>query len=86
MCLEAVAAERSDLDARRATICGRLDEPAALTKVFLEAGASRPTIVHETLADRLSADDFWTVVLGSGYRLAVDAMGPDAAGPASVPP
>lgn len=79
MYLEAVAAERPDLDAPHATIWGGLAEPAALTKVFLEAGASSPTIVHETLAYPLSADDFWTVVLGSGYRLAVDAMGPDAA-------
>jgi len=85
MYLETVAAERPDLDldldldARHATIWGRLDEPAALTKVFLEAGASVPTIVQETMAHPLSADDFWTVVLGSGYRVAVDAIGPDAA-------
>ena len=85
MYLETVAAEHPDLDldldldARHATIWGRLDEPAALTKVFLEAGASVPTIVQETMAHPLSADDFWTVVLGSGYRVAVDAIGPDAA-------
>jgi ubiquinone/menaquinone biosynthesis C-methylase UbiE len=79
MYLEAVAAERPDLDRRYAMPLGRLNEPAALTRVFLEGGAPSPTIVEETLVHPLDADDFWTVVLGSGYRIGVDAMGPVAA-------
>jgi len=79
MYLDALAAERPDLDGRGAMLWGRLDEPAALTKVFVDGGAAPPTIVHETLVHPLTADEFWTVVLGSGYRIAVDAIGPDAA-------
>jgi ubiquinone/menaquinone biosynthesis C-methylase UbiE len=79
MYLEAVAAERPDLDQRHATPWGRLNDPSALTRVFLDGGAPAPTIVEETLVHPLDADDFWTVVLGSGYRIGVDAMGPVAA-------
>jgi SAM-dependent methyltransferase len=79
MYLDALGAERPDLDARGRMPWGHLDEPAALTEVFADAGAPPPTIVQETLVHPLTADDFWTVVLGSGYRIAVDAIGPDAA-------
>jgi len=79
MYLEAVAAERPDLDAGNALPWDHLNEPATLTKAFIAGGVPPPTIDHETLVHPLRAADFWNVVLGSGYRVAVDAMGPDAA-------
>ena len=79
MFLDALAAERPDLGRRQALPWDRLDQPAALTNVFLKGGAPPPTIVQETLVHPMGADDFWTVVLGSGYRISVDTMGPVAA-------
>jgi ubiquinone/menaquinone biosynthesis C-methylase UbiE len=47
----------------------RIDSPASLRGVFDQAGIALPTIIRE---DRLhpikSAEDWWTIVLGSGYR------------------
>jgi ubiquinone/menaquinone biosynthesis C-methylase UbiE len=79
MYLEAVAAERPDLDSRHTPPWRRLDVPAALASVFVAGGAPPPTIVQETLVHPLRGSDFWTVVLGSGYRVGIDAMGPTAA-------
>jgi len=51
--------------------------PEALASLFSRAGAQRPTVrpspAHHLLD---SPDDFWDVVLGSGYRATVDALSP----------
>lgn len=47
----------------------RIDSPESLRAVFDQAGVASPTITRE---DRLhpinSGEDWWTIVLGSGYR------------------
>ena len=76
---DAVREERPDL--RPGSPPGlRVAEPAGLTQLFIEGGAQAPEIDVETVVQTMIPEDFWTVVLGSGYRLPLDAMGPDAAG------
>jgi ubiquinone/menaquinone biosynthesis C-methylase UbiE len=76
---DAVEAERPDM--RPATFpWARIGDPGDLTRFFLDAGTPPPTIVTETLAHPITPEDFWTVVLGSGYRIVLDPMGPEAAG------
>jgi hypothetical protein len=78
MYLDAVGEERPEL--RPAAVSwSRIDDPTTLTQVFLDAGTPPPTIIHETLVHPITADDFWTIVLGSGYRVLIDVMGPKAA-------
>jgi ubiquinone/menaquinone biosynthesis C-methylase UbiE len=75
---EAVGALRPDL--RPETVgSDRINEPATLARVFTDGGAAEPVITLETVTRPTSPDDFWTVVLGSGYRLQLDVMGADAA-------
>jgi len=53
----------------------RIDNPASLRKILNEAGVASPQINAE---DRLhpisSADDWWAIVLGSGYRGTVEQL------------
>jgi SAM-dependent methyltransferase len=53
----------------------RINDPDSLTKIFDEAGIAPPKIVAE---DRLhpinSAEDWWTIVLGSGYRGTIEQL------------
>jgi ubiquinone/menaquinone biosynthesis C-methylase UbiE len=53
----------------------RIDSPASLRGVFDQAGIASPTITRE---DRLhpikSAEDWWTIVLGSGYRGTIEQL------------
>ena len=53
----------------------RIDSPASLRGVFDQAGIALPTITRE---DRLhpikSAKDWWTIVLGSGYRGTIEQL------------
>jgi len=55
----------------------RIDSPASLRGVFDQAGIASPTITRE---DRLhpikSTEDWWTIVLGSGYRGTVEQLNP----------
>jgi ubiquinone/menaquinone biosynthesis C-methylase UbiE len=55
----------------------RIDSPESLRVVLDQAGVSSPTIIRE---DRLhpinSAEDWWTIVLGSGYRGTVEQLDP----------
>lgn len=55
----------------------RIDSPASLRGVFDQAGIASPTITRE---DRLhpmkSADDWWAIVLGSGYRGTIEQLNP----------
>ena len=53
----------------------RIDSPESLRAVFDQAGVASPTITRE---DRLhpinSAEDWWTIVLGSGYRGTIEQL------------
>ena len=53
----------------------RIDSPESLRAVFDQAGVASPTITRE---DRLhpinSADDWWAIVLGSGYRGTIEQL------------
>jgi ubiquinone/menaquinone biosynthesis C-methylase UbiE len=53
----------------------RIDNPGTLKKIFDHAGVASPNIVSK---DRLhpirSGDDWWAIVLGSGYRGTVEQL------------
>ena len=55
----------------------RIDNPESLRAVFHQAGIASPMIIRE---DRLhpihSAEDWWTIVLGSGYRGTIEQLDP----------
>jgi ubiquinone/menaquinone biosynthesis C-methylase UbiE len=75
---EAVEAERPDLrpaPPAHAVIA----EPDRLAAVFVGAGAPAPAIQAETLVHPVTPEDWWTIVLGSGSRMALDVMGAEAA-------
>jgi SAM-dependent methyltransferase len=56
----------------------RICDPHALTALFLEAGVEAGDVEAESSAQPLeSPDDFWTIVLGSGYRATVEHLKPD---------
>jgi ubiquinone/menaquinone biosynthesis C-methylase UbiE len=58
----------------------RIADPASLRKLFTEAGIAEAEIVAEDGRQALrSAEDWWTMVLGSGYRWTVDQMEPEMA-------
>lgn len=58
----------------------RIAEPAALRALFTEAGIPEAEIVAEEGRQALrSPEDWWTMVLGSGYRWTVDQMEPEVA-------
>jgi ubiquinone/menaquinone biosynthesis C-methylase UbiE len=58
----------------------RIANPAALRKLLTEAGIAEPAIVAEDGTQVLrSPEDWWTMVLGSGYRWTVDQMEPEMA-------
>jgi len=76
---EVVAEERPDL--RPGSPPGlRVAEPAGLAQLFVEGGAVVPEVDLETVVQPMVPEDFWTVVLGSGYRLPIEALGSEAAG------
>lgn len=75
--LRAVADEQPALGSRT-TLTSRLGNPDTLAAAFRRGGAGEPTIRCETLVHPCTTDEFWTIVLGSGYRISLDAMGPDA--------
>ncbi|MEM7306128.1 MAG: nickel-binding protein [Planctomycetota bacterium] len=58
----------------------RIQEPASLAGLFEGAGIPAPTV--QAVEDRQpldAADDWWTIVLGSGMRRTVEQIGPAAA-------
>lgn len=58
----------------------RITEPQAVRDLLQEAGIVDVEIVAEDGRQKLrSADDWWTIVLGSGFRWTVEQLGPDAA-------
>ena len=58
----------------------RIADSASLRKLFTKAGIAEPAIVAEDGRQKLrSPEDWWTMVLGSGYRWTVDQMEPEMA-------
>jgi ubiquinone/menaquinone biosynthesis C-methylase UbiE len=52
--------------------------PAALARLFAQAGVPNPVVVPVAGQHHLDHPDrFWDVVLGSGYRATVDALSPE---------
>jgi ubiquinone/menaquinone biosynthesis C-methylase UbiE len=77
--LDAVAEERPDIEARFVDPASRLGDSTLLRDALRRSCSAEPTIVEEVLAHAYTPADFWAVVLGSGYRISLDAMGPAAA-------
>jgi ubiquinone/menaquinone biosynthesis C-methylase UbiE len=76
---DAVRAVRPDLH-RAYHPWDRLAEPEALSRIFRDAGVPQPTV--EAIIGRhplRSATDWWSIVLGSGFRSTVDRLGPSLA-------
>jgi SAM-dependent methyltransferase len=75
----AVAAERPDL------VGGfhpwtRVTDPAALSQLFHDGGAAIPTVEAESGTHPLAQpEDWWTMMLGTGYRATVEQLNPAAA-------
>lgn len=76
---DAVAQERPDLDLRSVMRWSYLDSPEAVTSAFRSAGLPVPVILEETVIRPVDPDGFWTLMLGSGYRLVLELMGSAAA-------
>lgn len=58
----------------------RITEPPALRELLREAGIVDVEIVAEDGRQKLlTPDDWWTIVLGCGFRWTVEQLGPDAA-------
>jgi SAM-dependent methyltransferase len=75
----AVGAERPDL------VGGfhpwtRVTDPAALAELFRHGGAATPVVEAESGTHPLAdPEDWWTIVLGTGYRATVQQLDPAAA-------
>ena len=77
--LEAVRALRPDLYTAF-NPWDRITEPGALRGLLSEAGVREAEITAESGSQTLrSAEDWWRVALGSGYRWIIEQMGPKSA-------
>ncbi|HTH20412.1 MAG TPA: class I SAM-dependent methyltransferase [Candidatus Udaeobacter sp.] len=55
----------------------RINDPTGLRKIFDETGVASPTISAENRLHPISsADDWWAIVLGSGYRGTIEVLTP----------
>jgi ubiquinone/menaquinone biosynthesis C-methylase UbiE len=55
----------------------RIDNPASLRKILDEAGVASPEIIAENRLHPIkSPEDWWTIVLGSGYRGTIEQLHP----------
>jgi ubiquinone/menaquinone biosynthesis C-methylase UbiE len=53
----------------------RINDPAGLRKILNEAGIASPKIISENRLHPIkSAEDWWTIVLGSGYRGTIEQL------------
>jgi len=53
----------------------RIDDPAGLRKILDEAGVASPEIIAENRLHPIkSPEDWWTIVLGSGYRGTIEQL------------
>jgi ubiquinone/menaquinone biosynthesis C-methylase UbiE len=76
---ETVRALRPDLYSRFQP-WDRITEPEALRELLSEADVREAEITPESGSQRLrSAEDWWRVALGSGYRWTIDQMGSEVA-------
>ncbi len=56
----------------------RISEPSTLSAILKEGGVSEPSIMAEQAAHPIaSPEDWWTTLLGSGYRGTIEQMEPD---------
>ena len=75
---ESVRAVRPDLH-KGFNPWDRISEPDALRAIFLAAGAEAPDVVPEMSSHPLgSPEDWWPIVLGTGYRGTVEQLEPEA--------
>ena len=75
----AVTAERPDLHAAF-NPWDRISDPRSLGRLFYDAGIAGAVAVPENGCQRLATpEDWWTIVLGAGFRWTVDQLNPDAA-------
>jgi len=57
----------------------RVTDPAALSQLFHAGGAATPTVEAEPGTHPLAQpEDWWTIVLGTGYRATVEQLDPAA--------
>jgi len=75
---DAVGRERPDLR-QETPPWQRILEPPGVRRLFADAGTTVPAITVECFDHPIETEKFWTIVLGSGYRGPIDAMGPEAA-------
>ena len=76
---DAVRAERPDLHTAF-NPWDRITDPTAVRKLLSDGGVSDAVVVAEDGVQALRRpDDWWTVVLGSGYRWTADQLGEQAA-------
>jgi ubiquinone/menaquinone biosynthesis C-methylase UbiE len=55
----------------------RINDPAGLRKILDEGGAASPNIIPENRLHPIkSPEDWWTIVLGSGYRGTIEQLNP----------
>jgi SAM-dependent methyltransferase len=58
----------------------RVTDPAALADLFTQAGAAAPVMAAEAGTQPLAGPaDWWSIVLGTGYRATVERLGAEAA-------
>ena len=75
---EAVSRERRDL-VRAFDPWTRIDSPAGLEELLRASGIENANITPESnLQELASPDDWWTIVLGTGYRSTVEQLDPAA--------
>src|SRR6266487_483310 len=55
----------------------RINDPAGLKNILTEGGAEAPKITAENRLHSISSpEDWWTIVLGSGYRGTIEQLNP----------
>jgi ubiquinone/menaquinone biosynthesis C-methylase UbiE len=55
----------------------RINDPASLRKILDEGGVASPKIIAENRLHPIkSPEDWWTIVLGSGYRGTIEQLNP----------
>jgi ubiquinone/menaquinone biosynthesis C-methylase UbiE len=74
---DSVRAVRPDLH-KRFNPWDRISEPEGLRAIFLAAGAQVPDVALEMSSHQLgSPEDWWPMVLGTGYRGTIEQLKPD---------
>jgi len=55
----------------------KIVEPDPLRALLIECGVTEPDVLAEPGSHSLnSPDDWWTIIMGSGYRSTVEALSP----------